>query len=106
LSWTAPSGDSSIDHYVVYQNGIDVIHTSATSVTITGLNNEENYSFAVAAHNTGGVGILSAAKNISPSSSDVGVSGSDNLAYLSIALALLIAAIIGAIIVVRRNRKK
>jgi chitodextrinase len=105
LSWTAPSGSSSIDYYIVYQDGVDVGHTPSTSATITGLNDGENYSFSVAAHNTGGVGAQSLAKNISPSPNGAS-SGGDNMSYLPIALALLVAAIIAAILVVRRNRKK
>ncbi len=54
LSWVAPSG-STIDYYIVYQNGVPVDNTSATSATISGLTNGQNYSFAVAAHNSGGV---------------------------------------------------
>jgi hypothetical protein len=69
------------------------------------LNDGENYSFSVAAHNTGGVGAQSLAKNISPSPNGAS-SGGDNMSYLPIALALLVAAIIAAILVVRRNRKK
>jgi Fibronectin type III domain len=105
LSWTAPSGGSSIDYYIVYQDGVDVSHTPSTSATITGLNDGENYSFSVAAHNAGGVGARSLAQNISPSPNGAS-SGGDNMAYLSIVLALLIVAIIAAILVVRRNRKK
>ena len=105
LSWNAPSGSSSIDYYIVYQDGVDVSHTSSTSATITGLNDREDYSFSVAAHNAGGVGAQSSAQNISPSPSGAS-SGGDNLSYLSITLALLIVAIIAAILVVRRNRKR
>ena len=105
LSWEAPSNGSSIDYYIVYQDGVDVSHTPSTSATITGLNDGESYSFSVAAHNNGGVGARSLVQNISPSSNGVS-SGGDNMSYLSIALALLIAAIIAAILVVRRNRKK
>jgi titin len=106
LSWTAPADVSSIDYYIVYQNGIDIKHTSGTSAMITGLTEGESYSFAVAAHSSGGVGAQSSALTISPSNSDgaTAPSGNDNLAYLSIALALLAVAIIGLIIVIR-NRK-
>lgn len=107
LSWTPPSGNSSIDYYIIYQNGVDISHTPATSVTITGLTNGESYTFTVAAHNAAGVGIQSSAQSNSPSSSNSAVaSAGDNIAYLSIGLAALIAAIIAGFIVVRRNRKK
>jgi hypothetical protein len=66
LVWTAPSynGGSAIDYYVIYRNGVDVRHTSATSATITGLANGGTYSFAVAAHNSAGVGIRSSTQTI------------------------------------------
>ena len=58
LNWTAPSsnGGATIDYYIVYQNGADVQHVSATSFTLTGLTNGQAYSFMVAAHNPAGVG--------------------------------------------------
>ena len=58
LNWTAPSsnGGAAIDYYIVYQNGADVQHVSATSFTVTGLTNGQSYSFMVAAHNPAGVG--------------------------------------------------
>ncbi len=58
LSWTVPSsiGENPIDYYIVYQDGVDVRHPTATSATITGLNNGQAYSYAVAAHNSAGSG--------------------------------------------------
>jgi chitodextrinase len=107
LSWAAPSDGASIDYYIVYQNGVDVDHTSVTSDTITGLTNGENYTFSVAAHNPGGVGSRSSAQIISPSSSKVAtIYSGDTMAFISIGLALLLAAIVGVILVVKRNRKK
>jgi hypothetical protein len=101
LSWTAPSGSTSIDYYIVYQDGVDIMHTSATSVTITGLNNGENYSFAVAAHNSGGIGTQTSVQNVTP-----GVSSSNNnMVYFLGVLALLVAIIIAGFLIVRRNRK-
>ncbi|MEI6796604.1 MAG: fibronectin type III domain-containing protein, partial [Methanomassiliicoccales archaeon] len=69
LRWTAPSnGGSAIDYYVIYQNGSALnLHPTGLTVTITGLNNGVNYSFAVAAHNAAGLGSQSAAISSSPS---------------------------------------
>ncbi len=66
LTWTTPSsnGGSDIDYYIVYQNGVDVGHTSANSATISELHYGWSYSFAVAAHNSVGVGIRSSAQTI------------------------------------------
>jgi chitodextrinase len=68
LSWTAPSdaGSSAVDHYIVYQNGIDVSHPTTTSATITGLTNGQRYPFTVGAHNSGGVSAHSSSQTISP----------------------------------------
>ncbi|HEY3421455.1 MAG TPA: NosD domain-containing protein [Methanomassiliicoccales archaeon] len=61
LNWTAPSfnGGTAIDHYIVYQGGIDVAHVASTSTTITGLVNGQSYSFAVSAHGSAGIGTQS-----------------------------------------------
>ena len=61
MSWTAPAdnGGAVIDHYVVYQNGLDILHVSGTSTTVTGLTNGVSYNFAVAAHNSAGTGPMS-----------------------------------------------
>ncbi len=109
LSWMAPSGSSDIDYYIVYLNGTDVNHTYVTSATITGLTNGENYSFAVAAHNSGGVGNQSPTQTVSPSAtiSDGGQSsGYDDMIYLSGVLVILAATIVVAFLVVRNVQKK
>jgi parallel beta-helix repeat protein len=68
LSWSAPSsnGGAAIDYYIVYQNGVDVMHASGTSYTVTGLTSGQTYSFKVAAHNTVGIGTQSAAISTTP----------------------------------------
>jgi len=68
LSWTAPSsiGIYPIDYYVIYQDGVDVKHPTGTSATITGLNDGQTYSFAVAAHNSGGNGPISGVVTTTP----------------------------------------
>ena len=69
LSWTAPTNDggAAIDHYVVYQNGVDVAHVNGTQHTLTGLTNGVNYNFAVAAHNSAGIGLVSNVVSAMPS---------------------------------------
>lgn len=68
LSWKAPSsnGGAAIDYYVVYQNGKDVAHVKATSTVVKGLSNGVTYSFAIAAHNSAGIGTLSSTVKASP----------------------------------------
>ena len=68
LSWTAPGsiGGSAIDYYIIYQDGIDVVHNASTSVTVPGLNNAQTYGFAVAAHNSVGVGPRTAVVSAAP----------------------------------------
>ncbi|HEY3420064.1 MAG TPA: fibronectin type III domain-containing protein [Methanomassiliicoccales archaeon] len=103
LSWTAPSGGA-VDYYIVYQNGVDVAHPTTNFTTIQGLTSGENYSFAVAAHNSGGVGGQTPVHNISPIAAG-SASGDDNTALVSVVLALLLAAIVAAVLIVRRKRK-
>ncbi len=68
LNWTAPAsnGGATIDYYVVYQNGIDVKHSSSTSLIVTGLTNGQSYSFKVAAHNLAGVGATTQSVSSTP----------------------------------------
>jgi fibronectin type 3 domain-containing protein len=76
LSWTAPSSDggSTIDYYVIYRNGADAGHITGTSTTVSGLINGQQYSFAVAAHNSMGIGPRSTAVTVTPGS-DITVPG-------------------------------
>ncbi len=61
VKWTAPiyTGDSAIDRYVIYKDGVQVDTSSGNSVTVTGLTNGVTYSFRVAAHNSYGIGTSS-----------------------------------------------
>ena len=105
LSWTAPPGSSGIDYYVVYQDGVDVAHPSDNSTTITGLNSGQNYTFAVAAHNSYGVGLRSSAQGISASASNGATTppGDGSTVYLLGVLAL-IAAVVAIVLIVRRKK--
>ena len=51
LSWAAPNdnGGTAIDHYIVYQDGIDISHPTTVIENVTGLRNGQSYSFTVAA---------------------------------------------------------
>lgn len=71
LSWAAPgnNGGVTIDHYVVYRDGVDVLHTSETFATISGLSNGFQYNFTVSAHNSAGEGPRSSLATVTPSSS-------------------------------------
>jgi hypothetical protein len=111
LNWTAPTitSGSNIDYYIVYQNGVDVNHTSATSINITGLTNGQNYTFAVAAHNSAGIGNKSSSQVISPiaaNSNNGGTTtpGNDNTVYY-IALILVVASLVAIFLVMGRKRK-
>ena len=68
LEWSAPSsnGGATVDYYIVYQNGGDVLHITSTYATVTGLNNGVAYSFAVSAHNSASAGTLSPAVSATP----------------------------------------
>jgi hypothetical protein len=56
IYWAYPENDggSPILYYVIYQDGVDIMHTTEFMVTITGLTNGHTYYFAVAAHNAAG----------------------------------------------------
>ncbi|MBI0583560.1 MAG: fibronectin type III domain-containing protein [Methanomassiliicoccus sp.] len=69
LSWAAPSSDAgaAIDHYVVYQDAVALSNNpTATSVTISGLTNGQQYSFTVAANNSAGTGPQTSAVQATP----------------------------------------
>ena len=70
LNWTAPinNGGATIDYYEIYENGtILANHYTLTSTTINGLVNGVTYAFAVAAHNSIGIGPSSSSISVSPS---------------------------------------
>jgi hypothetical protein len=73
LSWSAPNDDggASIDYYIVFKNGMDVAHPIATSFDVTGLTNGVDYTFAVAAHNSLGVGPTTPTIEATPSTDTV-----------------------------------
>ena len=58
ISWLFPESDggSPIGYYVIYQDGVDVEHTTEGRVTIGNLTNGHEYSFTIAAHNAAGEG--------------------------------------------------
>jgi hypothetical protein len=64
LSWTAPSenGGAEIDYYTVLSREVGsgswslLGNIPGTSATVTGLTNDQEYEFAVSAHNSAGVG--------------------------------------------------
>jgi fibronectin type 3 domain-containing protein len=59
LTWDAPANDggATVDHYVVYQDGIALANSpTGLTITISGLTNGQGYNFTLAAHNTAGTG--------------------------------------------------
>ncbi len=69
LVWTAPNdtGGAYIDYYVLYQDGLEISHTTTTSETVIGLTNGQSYNYTVAAHNSVGLGLPSSYTVASPS---------------------------------------
>ncbi len=82
LSWAAPTyaGGSDIDHYVIYQDGAEVMNVTGASGTVEGLTCGQDYEFRAAAHNADGVGQASSPLRIKPSNLTI---TSPNAAYLS-----------------------
>lgn len=69
VSWKRLSGTGSegIDYYILYQDGMDVMHvTSDISVKITGLAEGHSYSYQVAAHSQSGPGWNSSRLSATP----------------------------------------
>lgn len=69
LVWSVPAsnGGAAIDYYQVYVNGaLRADHYSTTTATLTGLVNDQQYSFAVVAHNSVGAGAQSLTVTASP----------------------------------------
>jgi hypothetical protein len=73
LTWSAPQSDggASIDYYVVYRDGADIMHTAVTSFTDTGLANGVSYAYQVKAHNAAGLGPASNSVSATPLSVDI-----------------------------------
>jgi len=69
LYWDEPADDggAAIDYYIVYQDGNDVAHVNGATAKVTGLTNGVQYSFAVAAHNSAGLGVKSNPVSVTPS---------------------------------------
>jgi Zn-dependent protease len=62
VSWSAPLSDgfSSIDYYVILQNGVELAsHPTQVSAALSGLAKGVNYTFAIEAHNALGLGAAS-----------------------------------------------
>ena len=69
ISWNTLNGNGSegIDYYIVYQDGVDVMHVaSGATATITGLVDGRTYSFRIAAHDAAGAGLLSSSFDAVP----------------------------------------
>jgi thiol-disulfide isomerase/thioredoxin len=81
LSWNAPTnnGGATIDYFVIYQNAKDTYHIKGTATTVTGLANGVTYTFALAAHNSAGIGVTSNAVVITPTAPDVAPNQPSNL---------------------------
>ncbi|MGD0817971.1 MAG: leucine-rich repeat protein, partial [Methanomassiliicoccales archaeon] len=70
VSWKALSGNGSesVDYYIIYQDGVDVMHvTTGTTANISGLANGHTYAFQVAAHDLAGPGLNSSPMDAIPS---------------------------------------
>ena len=70
LSWIAPNnnGGAAIDYYLIFVNGIVLTdHYPSTTAMITGLINDQEYSIAIAAHNTVGASVQSSTITATPS---------------------------------------
>lgn len=68
LIWSAPShpGSPAVEEYVLYVDGAERQTVASTSLTVTGLSNDQEYSFSVAARNTAGIGQKSSTATATP----------------------------------------
>jgi hypothetical protein len=68
LTWRSPvMNGGGVDYYAVYQDEVDVAHSSTTTAMITGLTSGQSYDFWVRAHNSAGLGPASGTNTSSPS---------------------------------------
>lgn len=104
ISWSPPADDggSPIDYYIVYKDGENVALTTDTTITITGLTNGQTYLFTIGAHNSGGLGTMSAAMEALPKKA----SGGDNGNWMNMAIigGIVLVAGMGVSLYLFRNR--
>jgi hypothetical protein len=69
LNWSTPVNDGGavIDYYAIYQDGVMVMKTNSSPVTLTNLSIETSFTFSVLAHNSVGYGKASASVSVVPS---------------------------------------
>ena len=107
MTWTEPgNGGSAITNYKVWYRTADTEWTlfgdvSTLTTTVTGLTNDTEYEFRVAAENAVGVGDVSGEVASTPRSDILALLG-DPL-VLAIAGGLLVLIIIGVAVVLRRK---
>jgi hypothetical protein len=104
LTWQPPiEGGSGIEYYVVFKNGVDILHTLTTNVTINGLENGHAYSFSVAAQGNC-LGIQSATVTATPTVEMKQTStGFGSMTFVVIGVVLIIT--LALVVVLWRRRR-
>ena len=103
LTWIAPSDDGGapIDHYTVYQDGVEVAYPTENFTTVAGLQNGNSYSFAVAAHNAVGIGSQSGPVRATPQAAPT--AQDHTMLYVGIAIAIIAVIAIAAVLMRRKK---
>jgi hypothetical protein len=102
LTWSSPTieGNSSVDYYLIYKDGVEIERVARTSsliqnVTVTGLVNGQTYSFSIAAHSSLGTGSVASWSSVIPLKASTPPSDPNSSGLpLLIAAAALLAGII------------
>jgi hypothetical protein len=99
LFWTAPSnnGGSIIDYYVVYQDGVDVMHVTHRWAVIEGLK-EQSYIFAIATHTSAGIGPKTSPLTVT-------LAASYDILSILIIMSVLVLALLASLFLIKRRGK-
>jgi len=111
LTWDLPSSEvyPVIDYYVVYVDGVVYLNNvTKLNINITGLNNGQNYSFEVVAHNPAGFGERSSmiyATPLEPGDDPTYKSLIDNTVFIIVGIAAVVVVAVLVVVILRKRER-